>query len=141
MTSKPETRLRNSILKRLEAERPGYWRHCHGNVFTPSGIPDIWGCYRGLFFGFEVKTPGGGDATDLQEFNLNQIRQSGGVAAVIRSYDEARELIDEAVKSRSSKGRCRPSCSKGLSRTDNLAVRSEPLKLRQRGRVGNDGVE
>ena len=128
MPSKPETRLRNAIVKQLRIERPGYWQHVHGNVFTPSGIPDILGCHRGIFFGFEVKTPGGGDATNLQEFNLDQIRKSGGVASVIRSFDEARRLVDEAVKERTPKGRSRSSCSEDPVRSNDLGVRREGLK-------------
>ena len=102
--NKPETRLRNAILKRLNAEWPGYWRHAHGNVFTPAGLPDIFGCYKGRFCGFEVKTPGGGDATNLQEYNLEKIRQSGGVAAVIRSYADAYAILAEIDHDRTPQG-------------------------------------
>jgi hypothetical protein len=98
--NKPETRLRNAILKRLRTEWPGYWVHVHGNAYTPAGIPDILGCWKGRFVGFEIKTPGGGDATNLQEYNLKQITQSGGVASVIHSYDEANAILVEVVRAR-----------------------------------------
>ena len=102
---KPESRLRTRILKELRAKWPGYWVHTHGNPFTPSGIPDILGSYQGRFVGFEIKTPGGGDATDLQEYNLEQIRRSGGLAAVIRSFEEADAILDEVVNGRNQQGK------------------------------------
>lgn len=105
MTRKLETALRQRIQKSLEREFSGWWKHCHGDVYTPGGLPDLFGVHRGIFFGFEVKTPGGGDATDLQEFNLEQIRAAGGVAAVVRSYDEARAYVIEALRARGPKGR------------------------------------
>ena len=47
-----------------------------------SGIPDIVGCYRGVFFAIECKA-GDNKTTALQELELQKIRDAGGIALVI----------------------------------------------------------
>ena len=47
-----------------------------------SGAPDFLACLRGRFIGIECKA-GKGRTTALQEKNLSQISQSGGIALVI----------------------------------------------------------
>lgn len=63
-------------------------RKIHGNPYQIRGLPDLIGTYQGYFVAMEVKKPGG-DATDLQAFTMEQIRQAGGYAAVIHSSEEA----------------------------------------------------
>ena len=94
MTSKPETTLRRKIIKALR-EEGGWWTHAHGNPFTASGLPDIFGCYEGQFFGFEVKMPDNPKGlTDKQRYTLEQISAAGGIAAEIRSVTDALEYIE-----------------------------------------------
>jgi hypothetical protein len=50
--------------------------------YGKSGVPDIVGCYNGKFFGFELKA-GNNKPTALQEKNLRQILNAGGIAEVI----------------------------------------------------------
>jgi len=63
----------------------------HGNAYSGRGWPDIIGCYCGLFFGLEVKCEGSA-VTPLQVERLNQIRDAGGVASIVRSIDDLIEL-------------------------------------------------
>lgn len=96
MASKPETRLRGKIVKAIEAEfEYVYVKHPHGSMYS-SGLPDLIGCLEGTFFALEVKTPENKKgATKLQQLHLDNIENAGGVAAVVRSVDEALEVLRE----------------------------------------------
>jgi hypothetical protein len=71
-------------------------RHLHGSqcwgwpasAFTGSGHPDLFGCYRGSFFGLELKTATG-RLTQRQKLALIGIRKAGGYAWVIRTVEQA----------------------------------------------------
>lgn len=63
------------------------------------GIPDILCCYRGIFVALEVKR---GDVplsasqpTELQKVELAAIKRAGGISAVVRSVDDAAEILDQ----------------------------------------------
>lgn len=105
MTTKKETTLRQRIIKRLRAEEGGFWTHVHGNPFTPTGLPDIMGCWNGRFVGFEVKLPENPRGlTDKQKYTLEQISAAGGIAAEIRSFDEAKTVLDSERAAMSGRG-------------------------------------
>ena len=59
-----------------------------------AGIPDVIGCYRGLFVAFECKA-GKGKTTLLQEREINAIRTAKGLAFVINeeNVDNIQELL------------------------------------------------
>jgi Holliday junction resolvase len=67
------------------------WKE-HGGQFGTAGIPDIVVCYKGRFVAFEVKTETG-RTTVLQEVTIRQIRKAGGTAAVVRSVEDAKAII------------------------------------------------
>ena len=70
------------------------WKE-HGGMYGTAGIPDIICCYRGRFYGFEVKTEVG-RPTKLQEATIRRINEAGGTAAVVRSVEEVRRVLEEA---------------------------------------------
>jgi Holliday junction resolvase len=87
MASTPEKKVKSkvtSVLKELGA----YYFYPVTSGFGTSGVPDIVGCYRGIFFGIECKA-GKNKPTALQLKNLNQISASGGVALVINEENVA----------------------------------------------------
>jgi hypothetical protein len=90
-----EAALTKKILKNLRSQG-GWWIKTHGGMYA-AGRPDIIGCYKGLFFAFEVKRPGE-EATPLQAHTLQQITKSGGTASVIYSFEEADALIRERLQ-------------------------------------------
>lgn len=66
------------------------------------GLPDLVGCYKGVFFGIEVKRPlndrgrsSGYGVTPLQKHRLQQIRDAGGCGIVARHQDEVLTWMDE----------------------------------------------
>ena len=69
----------------------------HGGMYGTAGIPDIIACIEGHFFGFEVKTDKG-KPTALQTVTIRKILAAGGTAAVVRSVDEVRALIEGALQ-------------------------------------------
>ena len=73
-----------------------FWKE-HGGKYGTAGIPDIVACIDGHFFGFEVKTEKG-KPTVLQEATIRKILKSGGTAAVVRSVDEVRALIEGTLQ-------------------------------------------
>ena len=68
-----------------------YWKE-HGGQYGTAGIPDIIVCYRGRFIAFEVKV-GNNQPTVLQALTIRKIIKAGGYALVIRSVDEAMQVI------------------------------------------------
>jgi Holliday junction resolvase len=50
-----------------------------------SGVPDIVVCWRGQFIGIECKA-GKNTTTALQEKNLREIRDSGGLTVVVNEH-------------------------------------------------------
>lgn len=76
--------------------RGGYMR------LAPPGAPDLvgWmlrGPKRGAFVGFEVKV-GKNQPTLIQEAWRVEIEKAGGVAACVRSVQEAVDVLAEAAK-------------------------------------------
>lgn len=69
------------------------WKE-HGGMYGTAGIPDIICCYDGRFYGFEVKTDTG-RPTALQEAVIRKIRAAGGIAAVVRSTDEVKNILND----------------------------------------------
>jgi Holliday junction resolvase len=65
---------------------------------SKAGVPDIIGCYNGVFFGIEVKTPKTKtNVSKLQEYNLNQIKLSGGQSLVAYNVDMVKDFISEIL--------------------------------------------
>jgi hypothetical protein len=83
-----ETPIKDKIAAWLK-KQPGVWFFkVHGSAMQAAGIPDFVGCWRGRFFGLEVKVPGR-TATKLQARTLELIASAGGIAGVVTSVDEA----------------------------------------------------
>lgn len=69
-----------------------FWKE-HGGQYGTAGIPDIIACIEGHFYGFEVKTDTG-KPTKLQEATIRKINEAGGTAAVVRSVEEVKRIIE-----------------------------------------------
>lgn len=88
MAQTPEKKVKDKVRKILdEAGAYHFMPATHG--FGASGIPDIIGCYHGVFFAIECKA-GAGRTTALQDRNLGMISKSGGYSEVINENN----LID-----------------------------------------------
>ena len=68
-----------------------FWKE-HGGQYGTAGIPDIIVCYKGRFIALEVKI-GSNQPTRLQAATIEQIRRAGGIAVVVSSVDEVKEIM------------------------------------------------
>lgn len=66
----------------------------HGGMYGTAGIPDVIACVEGRFCAFEVKRPGG-QLTRLQEAALGKIKAAGGVAGMVTSVEEVRQVLEK----------------------------------------------
>tara|TARA_R110002020_G_scaffold152898_1_gene331959 strand:- start:327 stop:629 length:303 start_codon:yes stop_codon:yes gene_type:complete len=81
MATTPEGKVKRVVTKQLREMGAYYFFPATGG-YGRSGVPDIVGCYKGLFFGIECKA-GTNKPTVLQEKNLRDIQQAGGFQIVI----------------------------------------------------------
>lgn len=93
----PESRLVDKILAYLR-EGGGWWMKIHGGMYQTGGLPDIIGCRKSQFYGFEVKTEEaykrpGHNLSGRQKLNLLKIREEGGVAGVVSSIEQVGRLL------------------------------------------------
>jgi uncharacterized protein Veg len=89
-----ESALVKKIRKKLKTEfgKDLWIFKTHGGADQIRGLPDLIGVYHSYFIAMEVKKPGG-QATDLQAFTMQQIRNAGGYASVIHSVEEALDFL------------------------------------------------
>lgn len=90
-----EKQFENKI--KSELTRRGHWRvKFFANAYTPSGIPDILACVNGRFFGIEVKGGSSYGLTELQRYNLQKIREAGGVGICVypSGWGQFLDLLD-----------------------------------------------
>ena len=90
-----EADLTRKLIKYLKSEG-AYAVKIHGNMYT-AGLPDIVGCYHGVFLGLEVKKPGRENTlTKLQARTLDDISDSWGVAFVVTDIADCVLALEEA---------------------------------------------
>lgn len=88
-----EARLRSQIVNALRANS-GWWTITHADGFGERGIPDIIGCYQGVFFAFEVKLPGKEHTlTPMQSRMLAKISHEKGKAIMVTSVNQALDFV------------------------------------------------
>lgn len=90
--SQPEARLGTAI-RRACIERGAFLFKIHGGPTMMAGLPDLIVCYRGQFIGLEVKMPEG-VVSAIQKRRIQEIRQAGGSAYVVRSVSAAMRALD-----------------------------------------------
>lgn len=93
MASTPEKAVKAKVKAILESEG-AYFFMPPANGYGRAGIPDIICCVAGHFLAIECKA-GGNKPTALQERELSDIRNAGGVAVVINetNWDIVRDIV------------------------------------------------
>ena len=81
MAATPEAKVKAKIKKILK-DHGVYYAMPIGTGYGNSGVPDFLCCVNGNFLAIEAKA-GKGTTTALQEKNLRDIKESGGMAVVI----------------------------------------------------------
>lgn len=89
-----EKAFENKIKAELK-NRGSYFIKHFSNRNTKKGIPDILACFKGKFFGIEVKAENG-KVSELQKYNIRKIRQAGGIGIVLypKDFEFFLELLD-----------------------------------------------
>jgi len=84
-----ESQLKKKILKKLKEKFPtSVWYKIHGGAHQERGLPDILGCYKGMFYGIEIKVPGKENTvTKYQQFQLDRIKEAGGKITIATSVE------------------------------------------------------
>ena len=93
-----EKNIENRIKAYLKLK--GVWHVKYfANSFTPVGIPDILACCNGRFLAIEVKNEKG-TTSPLQDYNLEEIQKSGGVAIVVRpqNFDYFKLVVETLLE-------------------------------------------
>ena len=72
----PETKFKEKVIEDLKSIQCWFLKV---QLLATRGIPDILMCRKGFFIAIELKVDA--ELEELQEYNLNQIKQNGG-----RSY-------------------------------------------------------
>ena len=81
MAMTPEAKVKKKVVAVLKDMGAYYFYPVTGG-YGQSGVPDVVGCYHGVFFGIECKA-GKNKPTPLQDKNLKQIRDAGGLDLVV----------------------------------------------------------
>jgi hypothetical protein len=88
--STPESKVKRKLDGWLDRRMPHHWKvKPRGGPFGKAGCPDVLICWQGIFIAIEVKSDEG-EPSALQMANLKQIQFAGGVACLLRGYDEDR---------------------------------------------------
>lgn len=93
-----EKNFENKIKKFLK-DRGCWYVKYFANRNTRAGVPDILACVNSRFVAIEVKAENG-KPTELQKWNVEQIKKCGGLAVVLYPADWERfaAMIDEVLK-------------------------------------------
>lgn len=74
---------------------PRWWGYkVQGGAQQKRGVPDIVGCFDGLFVAFEVKRPHVGRVSPLQEHVIEEIKAAKGRAYVVFGVDDVRKVLE-----------------------------------------------
>lgn len=90
-----EKHIENRIKSYLKS-KGAYFVKYFGNSFSQAGVCDLLVCYKGRFIGIEVKNEKG-KTSPLQEVNLKQIKEAGGISLVARSVEDVQKVIDSII--------------------------------------------
>lgn len=86
----PEAKVKKKVVDVLKKGGAYYFFPATGG-YGRSGVPDIVGCYRGVFFAIECKA-GTNKPTALQEAEMRKIREANGLTLVVNE-----DNIDDVV--------------------------------------------
>lgn len=83
-------------IKRYLVSQGIYYFKFFANRMTRAGIPDLICCVNGYFVGIEVKAQTG-KPSELQLYNVEEIRKSGGFCVVVypSGYDKLVKFIED----------------------------------------------
>lgn len=83
---------------------PDYFiRKIHCGAYQGKGLPDLWGCYKGMFICCEAKTDKG-RPSKLQEHYIKLINAAGGCAFIARSLEDFIQAVEKGYQKMRKEG-------------------------------------
>ncbi len=97
MSKQDETKFKEKVQAFLKTLKSAWFVKIQQTSI--SGTPDIILCLNGVFIAIELKTDTG-TVSKLQEYNLNKIASSGGIAIVLMpsNFDETKNFLENVSK-------------------------------------------
>jgi len=94
-----EAQFQRQVIRFFQEQSIWFVKYWGGGRFTRAGIPDIICCVNGYFVAVELKTDKG-RVSELQQYNIDRIRESGGVAIVLRpdGFEDFKKFIKEVKR-------------------------------------------
>ena len=92
----PEGKILRSICRYLDGLSGVFYIKVRQGDYGTRGAPDIIGCIRGRFFGFEVKAAKA-KPTPLQRYTLSLIDKAGGIGLVVSSAEEVKNILIRGI--------------------------------------------
>ncbi len=95
----PEGKVKKFIDKYMAEHFPDAWKYNPpGGAFGKAGVPDKFFLYKGVLIAIEAKAEDG-KPTKLQLKNLQQLKEQGAIAAIVKGENHERmDQIRKAVK-------------------------------------------
>ena len=93
MTFSSEKHLQDEAIRYLKSLDDCWFIKTVGGATQSGGAPDLIVCYRGRFYGFELKLGGDYKLTGRQRLTLKRIREAGGVGMEITSVEQMIEVL------------------------------------------------
>jgi hypothetical protein len=94
MAMTPEAKVKGQIKAYLRTLTHCFFFFPAAHGYGVNGIPDLIGCYKGVFFAVEVKAPGKlKNVTALQRMQIAAINDAQGWAIAADSVEAVVELI------------------------------------------------
>ena len=90
-----EKTFQTKLIKLIEKNN-GYVVKFNASAISKIGVPDLLACINGKFVGLEVKKENG-KPSEIQLWNIEQIKKSGGIAMVVKpsDYENIEKLIEK----------------------------------------------
>lgn len=89
-----EKAFQSKLIKLIEKNN-GYVVKFNASAISKIGVPDLLACINGKFVGLEVKKENG-KPSEIQLWNIEQIKKSGGIAMVVKPSDY--ESVEKLIK-------------------------------------------
>jgi len=92
-----ETQFKQKVQKFLDSQGVYHVKQL-GCAYTKSGIPDLLACVNGYFLGIELKVKPN-KPSELQLYNVDQIRKAGGVAFILypEDFEDFKKIVKELM--------------------------------------------
>lgn len=89
-----EKEIENNIKEYITSKGGLCYKIHGGDIYQETGIPDILCCWKGLFFGIEVKDPKGKPSA-IQLAQGARIIKAGGHFLIAKSLDDVKNYIEQ----------------------------------------------